>query len=277
MDKEEKLLPVLSSTSTPCRDCVFAKYDGETQTGCLAGDRVDKFREAGVEVLEAYDDEKEFFIIKDKVCLYYRNVARHEDKDKKQKDELFSDIKSSLRIPYHTILFFRTKDELGELRDRLTELESQAVKPHLVTVIDRSHLPDKRSGDIMRMLHSDFSFNHWRVQEVSAIDQLDDDTVDICYDTTKKHKYFFYTIFETSEIIPATFSEEIHEAIHEKMHSFSYLSPNKSGIGKTVLKAAHEKYAGNSFGIELKDKINHYNDSVSLIKKVEDLCPSLKR
>ena len=266
----------VSSTSTPCKSCVFAKYEGKTQVGCDAGGRVEKFKAAGVEVIDVYDDEAEFFLIKNKVCLYYRDKDRHEDADDPYKQQLFSDIRKSLRIPYQAIVFFRAKDTIEDLEKRLTELQSQHVKPHLVTIIDRSHSADKKSGIIMKMLHDNFSFNYWRVQEVSAVDQIDSDTVDICYDTTKQRKYFFYTIFESSAPIPQEFSKEIHEAIHEKMQSFTYLSENKDGIGRTVLKVAHEKYAGNSFGIEIKDKLHHYNDSVSLIKKVEDICPSLR-
>ena len=58
---------------TSCRDCTFAVYEGETQTGCEA-DRIDTFRDQGY-VIEAYDDEKEFYIIK-RLC----NISTH-DKD----------------------------------------------------------------------------------------------------------------------------------------------------------------------------------------------------
>lgn len=277
MTESVDVIPGLSSTSTPCKGCVFAKYDGKTQVGCAAGDRVEKFKAAGIEVIDVYDDDSEFFLIKNKICLYYRDRDAHEGADDSYKEQLFLDIRKSLKIPYQAIVFFRKNDSLEDLEKRLTELQSQHVKPHLVTVIDRSHSADKRSGIIMKMLHNDFSFNYWRVQEVSAIDQIDSDVVDICYDTTKRTKYFFYTIFESSFPIPQDFSKEIHEAIHEKMQAFTYLLENEDGIGRTVLKVAHEKYAGNSFGIELQDKLQHYNDSVSLIKKVEDICPSLQK
>ena len=111
---------------------------------------------------------------------------------------------------------------------------------------------------------------------MAAVDQSDMAAIDVCYDNTKSMKFFFYTIFEASKPIPASFSEEIHYAVQEKMESFVILEPNSEGNGTTVLKAAHAKYGGNSFDIDLKDKIIHYDDSVHLIRKVEDICPSLR-
>ena len=43
-----------------------------------------------------------------------------------------------------------------------------------------------------------------------------------------------------------------------------------------MLRIAQEKYSGNSFGIKIEDKIKFYEDDVHMIKRVEDLCPSLK-
>jgi hypothetical protein len=51
---------------TKCKDCVLAIYNKNTQTGCLA-DRINK-----LEHFEAYDDEKEFFVI-ERLCNYYRD------------------------------------------------------------------------------------------------------------------------------------------------------------------------------------------------------------
>jgi hypothetical protein len=61
-------------TLTSCKDCVLAIYDGKTQTSCLAN-RIEKF-----EYQEAYDEEKEFFVIK-RFCNYYRNNKEVYTKD----------------------------------------------------------------------------------------------------------------------------------------------------------------------------------------------------
>ena len=64
--------------------------------------------------------------------------------------------------------------------------------------------------------------------------------------------------------------------MYEDLKSFSCLRPNINNNGLTVLRIAQEKYSGNSFGIKIEDKIKFYEDDIHMIKKVEDLCPSLK-
>ena len=55
---------------TSCKNCIFAIFDKTTQTGCLHN-RIDKF---GKDVIEAYDEEKEFFVIK-RLCNLHRDVS----------------------------------------------------------------------------------------------------------------------------------------------------------------------------------------------------------
>jgi hypothetical protein len=60
----------ISAVHTPCKNCVFAVYENNTQTDCFLK-YLDKYRQV-TSVLEAYDDNKEFFIINEKKCLGYR-------------------------------------------------------------------------------------------------------------------------------------------------------------------------------------------------------------
>lgn len=52
---------------TSCKDCLFAIYNGNTQIGCEAN-RIEKFKN---HVIEAYDDEKEFYVL-NRLCNLYR-------------------------------------------------------------------------------------------------------------------------------------------------------------------------------------------------------------
>lgn len=267
----------ISATSTSCQDCVFSIVEDGSQTGCMAG-QVDKFRNAGIEVLEVFNEEQgEFYIIKDKLCPYYRPFEIKEHFNITP-EELLENIKAQLKIPYHIVIFLRKKDSIDDLKKRLDELHSQKVKPRLVTVIDRSHevQEDVRSGEIIKLFHNHYSFDYWRTQTATARDQVDSDLIDLCYDNTKKAKYFFYMVFEASMPIPLCLSEEIHTSLHDKMISFVALTPNGDGVGGGALKLAHAKYGGNSFQIPLEEKIKHYDDSVHLIIKAEELCPSLR-
>lgn len=53
---------------TSCKNCIFAKYEDNTQIECLS-DRLKHF-----ELIEAYDLEKNFYVVKG-FCNYYRSSA----------------------------------------------------------------------------------------------------------------------------------------------------------------------------------------------------------
>ena len=86
----------------------------------------------------------------------------------------------------------------------------------------------------------------------------------------------FYICFECQYTIPPTVSQEIHISLHDDMKAFTVLTPNVNNVGGAALKVAHAKHAGNSFTIPLEAKIRHYDDAPHLIKKVEEICPSLR-
>ncbi len=266
----------VSITSTACANCIFAEHENKIQVGCAAG-RLDKFKDADVNLVPIDNEEGvTSFLIDGKSCVYYRNDkwAKSYYKSSSTKGILKS-VKNELRIPYHAILFFRKDDSLDDIKDRLSELEGQDVKPKMVTVIDRSHSEEIMTGELMKIC-KEYSFAHWRIQSIQAVDQIDRDVIDLAYDNTKKIKYMFYIIFETAHSIPKQMSKDIHISLHDKMNSFVILEANTSGIGYCALKVAHEKYNGNSFTIPLEDKIVHYDDAPHLIKKVEEICPSLQ-
>lgn len=56
-----KLKPLGEFLYTSCKDCKFAIYNEATQTGCQA-DQIERFGEENI--LEAYDEDKEFYVIK---------------------------------------------------------------------------------------------------------------------------------------------------------------------------------------------------------------------
>lgn len=60
-------MPPDPTKQTSCKNCLFAIYDNNTQTGC-EDNRVEKF---GDLVIEAYDDSREFYVI-NRLCNLYR-------------------------------------------------------------------------------------------------------------------------------------------------------------------------------------------------------------
>lgn len=70
MDTIMKSKSHASKIITNCKECIFSIYSDNTQTGCACG-RIEAF--TGInKVREAYDNDKEFYII-DSLCNLYRN------------------------------------------------------------------------------------------------------------------------------------------------------------------------------------------------------------
>ena len=269
---ENRLIPI---SSTLCHNCIFADYNDNIQTGCKA-DRLDKFKKANITISEIVYEDITSYVIEEKVCVYYRNKDWALDHYKNIDDQsLVATVSKELRIPYHVLLFVRKNDNIDDVSIRLTELEQQDIKPKMVTIIDRTHALEPMSNQLLTIMRN-HSFDYWRVQTIQAIDQLDTDVIDLIYDSTKKIPYMFYISFECQYTIPPTISKEIHTSLHDDMKAFTVLTPNTNNVGAAALKVAHEKHAGNSFTIPLADKIRHYDDAPHLIKKVEEICPSLQ-
>lgn len=78
---------------TACKNCLFAKYEDNTQTGCVAG-RVKKYQDDHM-IIEAYDDDKEFFVIKG-ICNLVRQDGWNEGKA--DLDKALEEIKPKFNI-----------------------------------------------------------------------------------------------------------------------------------------------------------------------------------
>lgn len=65
-----KSQPQDRTIKTNCKNCAFAIYEDSVQIACLFN-RVEKFKP---DVIEAYDDDKQFFVI-NRLCTYYRDKA----------------------------------------------------------------------------------------------------------------------------------------------------------------------------------------------------------
>ena len=86
MKSEQEEAPL----QTSCKECVFASYEGwneetlqKTQTACLA----DRLKHFDGDIIEAYDNEKEFYVI-NRVCTCFRPSYWNEGKPDFEKARL---------------------------------------------------------------------------------------------------------------------------------------------------------------------------------------------
>ena len=122
---------------TPCKSCVFAEYDNKTQKGCRLG-YIDRFKENGIEVLEAYDSDLEFYIVNKKKCLGYRENAwftqyglEHADIESK-----IAKFKELNRLEYLLVInFVQIGCEPSDMELLEAALSSLTIKPQKIVFI----------------------------------------------------------------------------------------------------------------------------------------------
>jgi hypothetical protein len=112
--------------NTSCKDCVFAEYEDITQVGCNANNILEKYREAG-NVLDAYDDEKEFCVIPGIVCPYYRNVKWKYANASNRLEQA----RSELTMDYDVVIVV----DGGNIVNTLGSLMEQTKRPSKITIV----------------------------------------------------------------------------------------------------------------------------------------------
>lgn len=125
----------ISAIHTPCKSCVFAKYDDKTQIDCYLN-YIDVYKNNNVEILEAYDNEKEFFVINNKKCIGYRE-NKWFDKRGMAHSSLDEKIAKYYETNYaHYLAVVDLKNmNLSQLNTILADLATCSIKPQKIIII----------------------------------------------------------------------------------------------------------------------------------------------
>lgn len=117
-----------NQSSTPCKDCIFAIYEDITQTGCKTH-MLELYKNSN-NVIEAYDEEKEFYVINGQVCPYKRKQNwKHASKGLNKQLEC---ARKELSMNYEVVIV--VKDEKS-LQTTIGSLMEQTKRPSKIYVI----------------------------------------------------------------------------------------------------------------------------------------------
>jgi hypothetical protein len=242
----------IAQIHTSCKDCVFAVYKKNTQTDC-ALDYMNKYKSKNVQVLEAYDEYKEFYILNNKKCIGYR-----ENKWLKNND-----------LP--------TTVDLGTK----IELYNKTNKIDYICVIDTKNLTFDQLQDIVEQIHKDIppmmlyiirynDNNNFKYENLKGIlDNLKYPwKINTCLDETSfgyfldnittfnKKSRFVLGITEYSAKI-VDIINKANDIVHNQLDHFVVLG-NKS---KTVMMFSAYVYKyGKYIGKNIFDNIEHYDE-----------------
>lgn len=159
----------INAIHTPCKNCVFAQYEGITQKSC-AMDLIEKYQNVEtIEILEAYDDDKEFFVINNKKCFSYKEEKYFASKNMAEStlEEKIAYIKDITKIKYTAVI--NTKNQNIEYLISVLESLSKAEVPpihYTVVTFDENSID---IGDIHQVVKKVKA--KWKIKKVANSDE----------------------------------------------------------------------------------------------------------
>lgn len=247
----------VSSISTICKNCLFAIYNNDIQIGCQFG-RTDKVDNHDVyELIEAEDNDKKFYILNNHICPYQRTENWKHSKD----DNIIKRVEEEVYMPWAAILFYR-HNGVDAVEERIKEIKSQKIPPKVVTlVIDPQDIDPNDFKSLYQMM--DDNFDLWYLQRVIQEELPDRFTADLCFDKMKKHRFMFYSYFESTQAIDLHYYDKIHKFVIDDMNTYGIIKNNDNIHYTTISKITHLKYGGNGNNVPIEYKIAYENKDLT--------------
>ncbi len=282
-------LPVLAKRKnlydTSCKECVFATYEEHTQTGCRFG-RVEKFRQKGVEVVEAMDEEREFFVIRTR-CHIHRHKKSPWAMKVPGRDRM-QVARDEVEIELHAIIVMLAEHTVEDVKKTVDSLLVQTVGLQKGTiVVNRDGIKPSQVRELVP--------EYWRVQFIMER-EADGGHISVgrCVDhAVDSSTADYYAVFSPGYEVPNDYVQAIDRALNDDLERFVLLEPNEAGQGLLVQLRIHNYYGGNAEAIiqseDAGDEAGKRADSIiekvrhraraegneHLIKRVEEICPSM--
>lgn len=183
----------IDTIHTCCKKCVFAIFDDKTQIDC-ALKYIDTYKTNNIEVLEAYDEDLEFYIINKKKCIGYREPKWFESLGMKNTslEEKITRYKDMNVIDYHLIVNTKTFD-LDALKLFFYNLSKINIKPKKLTIIryldKKLLLPYKE----IELLIKKYNISYlWKIQTIIDKDISDQDILHQIIVQNPKYRFVLY-------------------------------------------------------------------------------------
>lgn len=136
-NQDEDLVDQIKSIHTPCKDCVFAEFNSRgTQLGC-AMDLIEKYKQAKhIDVIEAFDQEKDFYVVSGKKCAAYKDEKYFRAKNLQDTtlEEKREHVERFLKLKYLVIIDAR-KISPDQVSPIVEEIKKSKIKPNMITLV----------------------------------------------------------------------------------------------------------------------------------------------
>ena len=262
--------------TTPCTECIFAKYDGKTQTGCGFG-RLDKFKERNVEIIPAFDLEgREFFVVKS-FCIELIGKAWGEQY---KKEEHVDQVKKEYELRLHYIIIVGgdrgegfvvdneyIDNQMNELDKTAWSVFNQSTPAATAIIVNNSRVPQ---FDIYHKAHEIFDKTHVKFYILDMGGKSDDyDCIDAAFPNVGNG---YYAVFKAGHEADLSFGDKFNRLINEELYHAPYML-GYDGINGTVVQASMHRYLRGNLEVPLEQKIREMSKedgSLNLIRSWEE-------
>jgi hypothetical protein len=217
--------------TTLCCDCVFATWDGQTQIGCKL-DRLEKLRENGAEIIEAYDEnEKEFYVIEGRICNTCRNMDWGKKHPKRKWRKIVED---EIRIRCDIVIYVSKEKEIPEVTKTIdSALQQQPMPVSIILALEYGLDPIP----FVEILMNKVKFS-WYVEEMKNNENPIDAAIRNCKGT-------YHLLFHAGYIIPEDYLLKINKSINNDMKRFIAIQADENDNGSFMQNALYKALAGN--------------------------------
>lgn len=169
MSDDQKLIHPIH---TPCKECVFAIYDDKTQTGCHL-EFIDKYQKSDVvDVLEAYDENKNFYVISGKKCSGYREQKYFDAREMSNAsiEEKILHVNDKIKLKYLAVIdcMSRTPEDLKTV---LSQISSAKIKPEMIMLVTYSKNKEHTFEDFYKVLNKSKIGCKWKIKGLALKEQ----------------------------------------------------------------------------------------------------------
>lgn len=161
----------INPVHTPCKSCVFAIYENKTQVDCHL-DYISAYKNSGAEILEAYDEEKEFYIVNNKKCIGYRENKWFEQYEMQNStiEDKIQKYKETNQLHYSLVINLKSYD-YDDLKSLCSQISQLSIVPQKIAFIRYKHNNTFPFEKIQNLL-TEYKINiPWRVQTMLDNDE----------------------------------------------------------------------------------------------------------
>lgn len=218
---------------TPCKHCQFAIYDGITQTGCKFN-LIDEYKNLGITIIEAYDEEKEFYLVKNKICMYYRSNELFKDYTKEQ-------VAKQNQFKFDSYIYIDNTSTLEQVQQSLDSLLDQTLQPtRIVFILNQGQI---KPSQIRVLGHTIPKSIKWKTEIIINSDLDIFSSTDFVASQLKK-EISHYSVIKAGTKLPSNTLYDFNDLILNKLECLLVIYINEHEY--IISKHTHRMLGGNS-------------------------------